>query len=333
VLGPDLISGLRRYRNFLKIGNWANHFKAYESNSQTVFGRTIPKNFRGASFRWFFKFQSIVSPTIFYSYCLNLMVTTGVVILNFNSNSTMQMFSIFITSIIPVIVHNLTGGIQVGKAYYSQISGYILYFIFSIQIFDFYYNFNLMIVGYLSLLLLWSIYSLTSKILPELLISRSSVDNLRKYLIKNNILNFSTYRTPYNESLVGVLEHEDIEKMFNISYYDSIKDSSDQYFILPNRSSKSVAMESTATAASGKDFDSDLYLSDMEQSGTLNDITIHKFPTIGSTRYFLSESEVTGYRFFELGQYNEIDFEKTYARIVDLKKCQNLSDKRALNEM
>jgi len=327
VLGPDLISGLRRYRNFLKIGNWANHFQVYESNSQTVFGRTIPKNFKGASFSWFYKFQSLVSPVIFYSYCLNLILTTGIVVLNFTINSAMQMFSIFIVSIMPVIVHNLTGAIQVGKAYYSQISGYILYLIFSIQLLDFYYNLNLMIIGYLSLLLLWSIYSLTSKILPELLICRSSVDHLRKYLIEHNILNFSTYRTPYNESLVGVLEHEDVENLFNIRFYDSIKDSSDQYFILPNRSSKSVAMESTSTAATGSDFNSDLYLLDIERSGILNDITIHKFPTIGSTRYFLSESEVTGYRFFELGQYDEIDFEKTYARIIDLKKYHNLLGK------
>ena len=231
------------------------------------------------------------------------------------------LFMIFI-SVIPATVHNFTGGIQVGKAYYSQILGYFIFILFTIYNLYQYEIQESTILGALVLVLTLNSGHLFIHALPDLISTRSSCGVLKKFLISQNISSYSTYESIYNDTLVEILLSDEELVHVRVNRHKSIIDSTDNFFVIPNRSSKSVAMESTKVATQGLDFKSDYFLEYLEKNNLLEQVTVLKFPTIGTSRNYISESEVTGFRYFQIRDYSNSDFEKTYARVIDVNRVK-----------
>jgi len=327
VLGPNFLRGLNRYIVFLNIGSWANHFKVYVENSEKILGITIKDNFRGGGLKWFFRFQNQVSPVIFYFYLASVFVLLVLNIIDYSSEGIFQFILMLLLSLIPAIIHNLTKGIQVGKAYYSQILGYFILVTFTIYyLIQFEISQNL-IVGALVFVCILNFIHLFISALPDLINSRSTCGVLKDFLILHDVRKYSTYDSIYNNSLVEVLVSDEQLASIQISRHKSIIDSDDDYFVIPNRSSKSVAMESTQVAAQGLDFAGDEFLNFLDQNDLLDQVTVLKFPTIGSSKNYISESEVTGFRYFQQRNYSDSDFELTYARIIDINQAKMLQGK------
>jgi hypothetical protein len=81
-------------------------------------------------------------------------------------------------------------------------------------------------------------------------------------------------------------------------------------------------MESTKVAAQGLDFNSDYFLEYLEKNSLLEQVTVLKFPTIGTSKNYISESEVTGFRYFQIRDYSNSDFAQTYARVIDVNRAK-----------
>lgn len=327
VMGPNFLRGLNRYIVYLNIGSWANHFKTYVENSEKILGIPIKDDFRGGGLKWFVRFQNQVSPVIFYFYLTSVFVLLSLCTIDYSFERLSLLFLMVLVSAIPAIVHNLTRGIQVGKAYYSQILGYfifILFTIYNLSKFEILQNFissTLVFVCILNFIHLF-IYAL-----PDLINSRSSCGVLKNFLIFHNVRKYSTYDSIYNDTLVEVLVSDEQLANIQINRHKSIIESDDDYFVIPNRSSKSVAMESTRVASQGLDFAGDDFLNFLEQNNLLDQVTVLRFPTIGTSKNYISESEVTGFRYFQMRDYSDSDFELTNARIIDVNRSKMLKDK------
>ena len=64
-----------------------------------------------------------------------------------------------------------------------------------------------------------------------------------KFLIKNKICEIGTYNNPYNDELAGAIIQKFPDKI-KFKFYNSISECKNcDYFLIPQRSAKSVTME------------------------------------------------------------------------------------------
>lgn len=320
ILMPNIVESVNRYRVFLDIGNWANHFQIYTSKSESIFGRELSVNQIGKISIWFITLQRYLSPVHFYAYLTSCVILFSLIFEKQTLDFLYEGLFVLFVSTVPIIVHKLSNGILVGKALYAQYTGYFYVFIFLIAKFSSEPKLFRIILIMLTLLCILAFMQLLF-FLNEALKARSSVGGLISFLKKRNIKSIATYETPFNDSLVKLVEETNL---FEIKYINSIKECNVNYMVIPNRSSKSVAMESTSLAALGLDFAADPDLKFLEDSKKLDSVTIYKFPTIGSSKKYIFESEVTGFRFTQLKQYSTVDFERTYGRVIDVLKAKAL---------
>jgi len=150
---------------------------------------------------------------------------------------------------------------------------------------------------------------------------------LAKFLIKKKIWKFATYNNPYNNSLVGPIL-EKYPNKFQITFVKSIKNNKNiRYFVVPSRSSKSVNMETERYAITHGDFNKDKALNKLEFNGHLNKMILAKFKSMGCSRFYVAESEVTGYREFCLNEITSKDRNLALTYVIDLKKISKKSSR------
>jgi hypothetical protein len=86
-------------------------------------------------------------------------------------------------------------------------------------------------------------------------------------------------------------------------------------------------METQQFAIKNGDFKMDKKLNEIEKNGILEIITFKKFKTLGTSRFFVGESEISGFREFCLKDISDADRKITYALILDLRKLKNINEK------
>jgi hypothetical protein len=157
-------------------------------------------------------------------------------------------------------------------------------------------------------------YFFFSDILP----CRLGPSYLGKFLIKNKIRTFGTYNNPYNHSVLGPLL-EKFPGKFKVFFFESIsKCKNINFFLIPPRSSKSVNMETEIDAIKNGDFNNDKTLEKLIKKGNFNQKIIAKFKSMGCSKFYVAESEVTGYREFCLKEINDEDRNLGFFYIVKL---------------
>jgi len=105
---------------------------------------------------------------------------------------------------------------------------------------------------------------------------------------------------------------------FKVEYVSSIKKLRDKIILIPNTSSKSLFMESEKYAIKNGDFDEDEYLNSLIDDKFQNVQVLRKFKTMGSSKYFVNESEVTSYRNIILKQISDYDRFRGHAWLIKL---------------
>ena len=94
---------------------------------------------------------------------------------------------------------------------------------------------------------------------------------------------------------------------FNVKYIDNLSEVSKGIVVIPAVSSKSVSVETQQYAIIHGDFDKDLSLNDLLKDKSIEAKALLKIPTVGASKYYVHESEVTSYRDIILKQISGYD--------------------------
>ena len=312
ILYPNFIRNFGRYVVYLNIGSWANHFKSYPKN---YFKVDTSGDFR-APMNWYVGFLLRFCPLIFILYIVSIffIIFTDFFIVK-------EKIFYIILSLIPFLVIEFSKAIRVAKSYLPILIGMILLIVAVCSKLEIVLNNNIFfwITNFLILLnLLHQLFYLITDILP----TRLGPSMVAKFLIKNKICEIGTYNNPYNDELAGAIIQKFPDKI-KFKFYNSISECKNcDYFLIPQRSAKSVTMETQQFAIKNGDFNLDQRLNDIENNGILDKITIKKFKLLGASRFFVGESEITGFREFCLKDISDLDRKLSYALILNLRELK-----------
>ena len=310
---PKPIENIKRYITFLDMGTWASHFEAYPDQVKT-FGKELPSNFRGEGLPWLLPFFFTVMPIeliLFTLTIFSMIYCVAIGELKFTS-----FFCITLIGVLPTLIVEITKGLQVGKSYLSSLTGFLItivlgykYLSLAIGEYSIYLFAGLTII---QILRAFKIYK--NDILP----CRMGPVKLREFLIRSNYRNFYTYDTNYNNQFVGNMIYG-FESLFEINYVNSINECpKDSVFVVPPTSSKSVAMETNSEAIQNGDFRGDPVLNSLLDNNLIQKYAIAKFKTLGNSKFYVNESEVTSYRYHILKQISNHDRILSYGWVLDL---------------
>ena len=306
ILLPNFFENSLRYIEFLGIGKWANHFKAYPDHEKT-FGKKLPDEFRGGGIEWVLKFFADVIPIPFILFLVCLIYCSY-------SFLGGELIAVLVLSIMPTAVSEYTKSLQVGKSYFPSFIGFLIFITWSFSKLGFHdLMFSLVILNFLHF-----IYYYRKDILP----CRLAASNLRNELIKLNIKTFYTYENTYNDSLVRSMEYQfpgEFEIIYVKQIADILKEGSrkSDIFVIPSTSSKGVQMETQQFAILNGDFRLDQKLNELfENKEELERITLARIPTMATSKFYVHESEITSYRSLILKQVAKKDRWLGIARVV-----------------
>ena len=211
----------------------------------------------------------------------------------------------------------VTRGLQVGKSYLSSLIGLIITIVLGYEYINYFIGeFSPYLFTLLTILQIFRFFKIfRNDILP----CRLAPSKLRNFLFKKNIRDFYTYKTDYNDQFVNIMLYG-YESEFNVNFVESLKDCpQNSIFIVPPTSSKSVSMETQQEAILKGDFRDDPVLNKLFDNKSIEKYSIAKFKTLGNSKFYVNESEVTSYRYHILRQVSEHDRLLSYGWVLDLK--------------
>lgn len=131
----------------------------------------------------------------------------------------------------------------------------------------------------------------------DVLPSRLAATYLGRALMREGVTRLYTYDTRFNEALADVLAPE-VTKSIEIHRIDSLAEIPEEqaWVVVPGSSSKAYTMESQREGMDGCDFNPDPVLNNLLDSRWIERFAVEKFATMGSSRIWVHESEVTSYR-------------------------------------
>jgi hypothetical protein len=313
ILYPNFIRGIGRYFVFLEIGNWANHFRAYPKNH---FKHDTSGNFIAPP-TYYLNFLPRFCPLVSLLYVLSLFFVLSADFFLIEE----KILYIFI-SLVPLLVIELSKAMRVAKSYLPILVGFIfLITIAAAKLEKIYSNDVLFLI--MGVLIFLNFFHKIFFLIKDVIPTRLGPSNLGKFLIKNKIYKIGTYNNPYNDEIVGPINQKFSNKI-KFKFYESLDYCKDcDYFLVPQRSAKSFSMESQQFAIKNGDFKMDKKLNEIEKNNILNDIIVKRFKTLGTSRFYVGESEISGYREFCLKDITEADRKLTYALILDLRKLND----------
>ena len=124
--------------------------------------------------------------------------------------------------------------------------------------------------------------------------------------MKRGIKKFATYDNFLNDAILKPFldrYHRD----FNVEFVENIQDAKSYYFLLPPISGKSLSLETNEYANKVGDFSEDQELNRLFESGEIENISLKSYPTLSSSKIFVLESEVTGFKHFFIDKINSKD--------------------------
>lgn len=292
---------VKRYGLWLNVSNWASHFDAYPDPLKT-FGHKIEPGFKGGGWMWLHRLLLRMCPEIYVLWALSIFALFAGKITDATLMpiSYLELVFVVFISVCPALIHYLTGGLRVGKAMFSCALPMLLPVAVAVN-----YSaiFEAMFCVAISLQFLRSCYLLHTHLIP----CRMAATNLRNMLKKHGVKQFYTFETTFNGSFANSMLYT-YPKEFEVKYVNSVSEIDVGFLVVPPTSAKSVLMESQQEAIIGGDFRRDHQLDDMIESRKIEAVALEKIPTLGTSRYFAQESEVTSYLDLMLGGISKQDY-------------------------
>ena len=306
------------------MSEWASHFKAYPERKNT-FGRDLPDNFRGGGFLWNHRFFHTVMPFVYPLYVISVLLLgyniIDIALANRSINPAINFVLLIIISFMPVIIHELTKGLKVGKAYMPTLLFLLLVpaaslnqFLTSIGNSPILNNIFCGIMGLIIVAqFVHTIYVLYSDTIP----CRMAPTILKNKLKELKVKEFYTYDNSYNDSFVHTMVST-YPNEFEVHTINSISEVNSGIVVTPNTSAKSVNMETQQYAILNGDFRNDEALNELMDNRYIENIALMKIRTMGCSKYYVHESEVTSYRDLILKQVTDQDRWRGYAWILSV---------------
>ena len=292
----DLKKNLIRYYVWLNASTWASHFSIYP-NAEEFFKTKINTKFRGGGLIWYHKLFLRMMPLTYFSYILLNVLSILILSFNFtelNTHLNLLFIIIFFISLMPVLIHELTKGMKIGRTLFSAVPTMILSIVFNYYLIISFFDSYLMLIFLLiiiSIQFLHSLYILYNDVIP----ARMAPNILREKLLKINCETFYTYDTPYNYNFVNVMQEQN-PFLFKIKYINSIKEVQSGIIVIPHTSSKAYGMESHEYSVQNGDFREDIELNSLLDNKQIEKDSLFKIKTFGTSKIYPQYSEVTTYR-------------------------------------
>jgi len=311
----NFILNLKKHISWLNVTEWASHFRAYDKDDQVkIFKHEIPKNFRGGGLLWIHKILLLYIPIIYLIFLILGVFLISLFFYNQNFNNLLGFSLIFLLAIFPIFIHEFTKGLKVAKAYFSVLPTLLIFIAYGLNIILKYNeSIYLILICIIFLQLIFTIYTLFDDTIP----CRTSANKVANFLIKNKIKKIYTYDNAYNDAFIKAILNI-FPNNFEVKYVNSIENLKNEIIFIPNTSSKSLYMESEKYAIKNGDFNEDKFLNLILKNKFKNNKVIKKFKTMGSSKYFVNESEITSYRNLILKQIHDYDRYRGYAWIIRL---------------
>ena len=303
---------VKRYGTWLHVSDWASHFNSYPDPLKT-FGHEIPVHFKGGGWNWLNLLFCRFIPELYLLWtiaCLFLIFGPAFGIVNVLIEP-FEILAVIVISLLPSIIHYATGGLRVGKAMFSVVLPMFLPISIVINASSY---FELIVITFLIFQLCRTIYLLHTHIIP----CRMAPTILRDKLRYLGVEKFYTYKTHFNDSLVETMIYGFPDE-FEVVYVKNMSEVKEGYLVVPQTSAKSVSMETQQEAINNGDFTYDSNLDSMIISREIESIAIARIPTLGNSKYFAQESEVTSYLDLILKKISKLDFYRGNAWILDIK--------------
>lgn len=315
---PNMIENLRGYLTYHYTTYKFSRFDEYAEYFKRI-GRPIPKDKRGAGISWIIHFMPRMIPFHVAYFLIALFLSLLVLSSHgFEPSFLWDTIAILGLSLSPLIYAEWTKAPQSSRAYFPALIGVLLLVAYGCfqweQILapESKILFWFVVVGATLLSIGWNIWVFFNDVFP----GRMLVLNLIKRLQKLGIRKFYTYNTKYNDVLVNFIPPE-MRKEYQINFIESLKEVKEGYVIVPGVSSKSWNFEAYECGIKGQDFDKDPLLTELIDTKEIQDFSIASFKTLGTSKIWINESEITTYRNYIVKDITNLDRWRSQVWIVD----------------
>ncbi len=318
---PNFLANIRGYLIYWNISQVACHFLSYRDHFARR-GRPLPKDMRGAGVPWIGRFFWRIVPFHSAGGVLALGgLTYACFGIGFEGGEIFKSLGIILLSCSPVLYGELTRAPQIGRAYFPGFIGLLL--LISVATFQLDQVlsshgrsiFWLCISFAVGMSAIWNLRVFFNDVWP----SRMAPAWLARALGRLGVKTFYTYDTPYNNSLVKVLPPE-VQQRYGIQTIQTLAEVKQGFVVVPGTSAKSVTMEGEEVAIAHGDFVLDPVLNELLRSRRIGEFAVASFKTLGSSRIWVHESEVTSYRDLILKEISEEDRWRGRAWILDMER-------------
>jgi hypothetical protein len=320
---PDIFENLRSYYFYSQYGKpvWRSRFYTYKEYFMSI-GRSIKDDMRGAGWPWLVKYFTLMVPLP------SLLFSLSLVSFAFYSVNLLAAGAMVLLGLSPILVGELTGGVQVGRSYYPGFIGLLLLIGFNV-----YYISEIIPVSFriwlwsslITCIILnaaWNIWIFLSDVLP----ARMAVTYLMKKLGGLRTAKIYSYATPYNDSFVNAMPKNQKDN-YSIELINSLKEAKAGYVVIPGTNSRASIMSDYQLAHSkNKIYEMDPLLNQLIESKKIRNYAIASFKTIGTSRFWIHEDEVSSYRDLILKEVTESDRWRGYAWILDVSKFKSMAE-------
>src|SRR3989338_592916 len=316
LLSPNILEHLLSYTGFMTGRLSRPHFKLY---IEYFTKRGIKESAyypRGGGWKWIPKilFRFIPGHMILSIFLL-AMLLSDFILKNSYPNPVIFMLLLF-ASLSPILWMEITKGAQLSRTYFPGFIGILLFIGYSLSVLEI--NQKILWIIFISSglsIFAWNLWIFVTDIYP----ARMTILNLVNSLKKRGINKIYTYKTPYNDAFMGAIPLN-VLKEFQIDYIttlDEIKETN-AWVVIPGTSCKSISVSSNMAVVEGGDYIKDPVLNELINTRKIEKIAVAKFKTVGTSRIWVHEDEVSSYRDLILGDIGEADRFRSHGWLINI---------------
>ena len=266
--------------------------------------------------RFFMRF--IPGPILIFYASVVLVIISGFI--QHDSFGLANTVLVLFVALLPCIWGEMTNSPKLGRVYLSAYPGILLFIGYNLYQVDSVVitSFSSLIFMTLAIIFAWNMWKFLTDILP----SRMAVSNLLKALNARDIKEFYTYRTDYNQMLIGTI-HPELRKTYTIHYIDSLNEVKDGWIVIPGMVLK-TSFWVTDNMRSGVDSVKDPIYKKLLETKKIEQVATEKFKTFNSSRLWIMDSEITSFNDLILRAVTATDILQGHAWLLHSRKLAKI---------
>jgi len=330
---PNIGQNVRSYFDYLLVSPRKTHFRAY-INYYAKRGVVIARNMRGAGLRWLPRMLWRFIPFHFIIFLTSGVYLTASALTNHQINNLTITALLAFVALSPVIWAEITRAPQASRLYSPAfITMMVLISYAAYQAQSLLYKHWYLPVSTLIIVAAWNLFIFIKDIYP----ARMATRNLLAEITRRKITDIYTYKTSYNSGFVmnipglshsSYLPPKNIKPPFNVHFIESLSDAVDGWIVVPPTSSKNFTM-SCEEEAMTDDYTKDPSLNRLLKNRALDQVASVRFPTYGTSRFWVNEDDITSWRSLIRREIKSDDLYRGYGWLIHSSKLKPLTQSAA----